>query len=114
MAEEKTFRRKPKRKVCAFCADKIQEIDYKDIAKKGEKIVGLHIPSTGPLTPELVDESLERAYRFYKPNGGYLVLHCHSWMIYPPLYELFPKGSNLEKFYHRFDIFLFERISFRI
>ena len=33
MAEEKTFRRKPKRKVCAFCADKIQEIDYKDIAK---------------------------------------------------------------------------------
>ncbi len=33
MAEEKAFRRKPKRKVCAFCADKIQEIDYKDIAK---------------------------------------------------------------------------------
>ena len=33
MAEEKNFRRKPKRKVCAFCADKIQEIDYKDIAK---------------------------------------------------------------------------------
>ena len=33
MAEEKTFRRKAKRKVCAFCADKIQEIDYKDIAK---------------------------------------------------------------------------------
>ena len=25
--------RRPKRKVCAFCADKIQEIDYKDIAK---------------------------------------------------------------------------------
>ena len=33
MAEEKSFRRKPKRKVCAFCADKIQEIDYKYIAK---------------------------------------------------------------------------------
>ena len=33
MAEEKQFRRKPKKKVCAFCADKIQEIDYKDIAK---------------------------------------------------------------------------------
>ena len=33
MAEEKNFRRKPKRKVCAFCADKIHEIDYKDIAK---------------------------------------------------------------------------------
>ncbi len=33
MAEEKQFRRKPKKKVCAFCVDKVQEIDYKDIAK---------------------------------------------------------------------------------
>jgi len=85
--------------------DRILGFDYKDIAKKGDRIVGLHIPSTGPLTPELVDESLARAYEFYKPDGdGYLVLHCHSWMIYPPLYELFPENSNLRKFYHRFDI----------
>ena len=33
MAEEKTFRRKPKRKVCAFCADKVENIDYKDVSK---------------------------------------------------------------------------------
>ncbi len=33
MAEEKQFRRKPKRKVCAFCVDKVTEIDYKDVAK---------------------------------------------------------------------------------
>jgi len=33
MAEEKQYRRKPKKKVCAFCADKVAEIDYKDIAK---------------------------------------------------------------------------------
>ena len=38
MAEkkEKEFRRgvrKPKRKVCAFCVDKVENIDYKDIAK---------------------------------------------------------------------------------
>jgi len=33
MAEERQYRRKPKRKVCAFCADKIDEIDYKDVAK---------------------------------------------------------------------------------
>lgn len=25
--------RKPRRKVCAFCVDKIQHIDYKDIAR---------------------------------------------------------------------------------
>ena len=33
MAEERSFRRKPKKKVCAFCVDKVAEIDYKDIAK---------------------------------------------------------------------------------
>ena len=31
--EEKHFNRKPRRKVCAFCADKVESIDYKDVAK---------------------------------------------------------------------------------
>ena len=25
--------RKPRKKVCAFCVDKVEEIDYKDVAK---------------------------------------------------------------------------------
>ena len=33
MAEERKYHRKPKKKVCAFCVDKVSEIDYKDIAK---------------------------------------------------------------------------------
>jgi len=36
-AEEKVVkrfvRRAPKRKVCAFCAEKVKDIDYKDIAR---------------------------------------------------------------------------------
>lgn len=28
----------PKRKVCAFCSDKVENIDYKDIAKIGQYI----------------------------------------------------------------------------
>ena len=30
---DKARSRKPKRKVCAFCADKVDFIDYKDVAK---------------------------------------------------------------------------------
>jgi small subunit ribosomal protein S18 len=31
---ERSFRgRKPKKKVCAFCVDKVEHIDYKDTAK---------------------------------------------------------------------------------
>ncbi len=35
MEREKNYRpnRKPRRKVCAFCVDKVTEIDYKDVAK---------------------------------------------------------------------------------
>lgn len=31
--KSKKFRRAPKKKVCAFCVEKIEEIDYKDVAK---------------------------------------------------------------------------------
>ena len=30
MAEERAFRRKSKKKVCAFCVDKVDNIDYKE------------------------------------------------------------------------------------
>ena len=35
MEREKNYRpnRKPRRKVCNFCVDKVTEIDYKDVAK---------------------------------------------------------------------------------
>lgn len=35
MEKEKNFKgsRKPRRKVCSFCVDKVDSIDYKDIAK---------------------------------------------------------------------------------
>lgn len=31
--EKKKTRRAPKKKVCQFCVEKIEEIDYKDVAK---------------------------------------------------------------------------------
>jgi len=31
--QKKMHRMKPKRKICAFCADKSKDIDYKDTAK---------------------------------------------------------------------------------
>ncbi len=31
--KSKKFRRAPKKKVCAFCVEKVVDIDYKDVAK---------------------------------------------------------------------------------
>ncbi len=30
---ERPFQRKPRKKVCHFCADRVEEIDYKDVAR---------------------------------------------------------------------------------
>jgi len=78
--------------------------DYKDICKKGDKVLACHIPSMGPLLTEDVERSLRGAYDFYRPNGP-LVLVCHSWLLYPPFYrEVFPENSNLRRFYELFDV----------
>lgn len=78
--------------------------DYKDILKAGDVILRCHIPMAGPLTPEAVQDSLERAYRFFGIKGK-LYVHCASWLLYPGHYALYPEGSNLRKFYDLFDVY---------
>ena len=41
--------RRPKRKVCSFCADKIEHIDYKDVAK-----LRRFITERGKILPRLI------------------------------------------------------------
>ena len=77
---------------------------YKDYAVKGDTVYNMHIPSAGPLTYELFMDSLKKAYDFYKPEK-YLIVHCGSWLIYPPFYrEVFIDGSNMKMFYEQFDM----------
>lgn len=63
---DKPFRR-PRKKVCVFCADKIDEIDYKDIEKlrkfvsdKG-KILPRRITGTCARHQRKVTEAIQRA-----------------------------------------------------
>lgn len=79
------------------------EEDYPGFGTKGETVLNCHIPSCGPMTMEDVRQSLDMAYRFYDFKGPMTVM-CASWMLYPPHYSLFPEGSNLQKFYHLFQL----------
>lgn len=78
--------------------------DYRDILKTGDQILRCHIPMAGPLTPESVQHSLKRAYRFFGIQGK-MYVHCSSWLLYPGHYALYPAGSNLRKFYDLFDVY---------
>ncbi len=80
---------------------------FRDIYKSGDTVIGCHIPSSGPLTEEAVLDSLKQAYEFFSDRliDGKLYVYCHSWLMYPPyIGEVFPVGSNTEKFARLFEL----------
>ena len=71
--------------------------------KKGDIVLGMHIPTGGRMTPQEIDESFELAYNFYnKKYDGWMIVRCGSWIVYPPFQKLFKEGSNLWHFAKRF------------
>jgi len=78
------------------------ETPYRHI-QKGDPVMNMHIPSTGPMRIEDVLDSFRQAYRFF----GYkepMPVAAGSWLLYPPVCEQVMKpGSNLRNFYELFD-----------
>ena len=74
--------------------------------EKGSVVYNCHIPSSGPLTPEDVEDSVRRAKEFYAAdqNDAPFAVFCSSWLLYRPHVELFPEGSNLRLFAERFTV----------
>ncbi len=73
--------------------------------KKGDRVINIHIPSSGAMTDEIRLESYKKAYEFFKKdNEKYVVFVCHSWLLYPSLENIYPIGSNLYNFMKEFDI----------
>jgi hypothetical protein len=73
----------------------------------GDFALALHIPESGPLTPECCDESFELAREFFPrhfPNEPYRVVTCASWLLDPQLAEFLPPESNIVRFQRRFQL----------
>ena len=73
-------------------------------------IFNLHIPSSGPLTQEAVEESLSVAYEFmkkYHPHyliDGKMVIECSSWLLFRDHEKFIPENSNIRRFMENFAI----------
>ena len=75
--------------------------------RQGDPVVEIHIPNTGPLTPEECDKSIAMAKEFfpkYFPEFSWNVFTCHSWLLDDTLEHLLPAHSNILKFQKRFTI----------
>ncbi|MEU1761837.1 acyltransferase domain-containing protein [Micromonospora sp. NPDC005223] len=69
--------------------------------------IDLHIPDSGPLTPEAVDASLSRARGFFPrhfPDERHTAFACGSWLLDPQLREYLPEDSNIVRFQQRFTL----------
>ena len=72
--------------------------------QKGDPVINVHIPSTGPMLIGDVLDSFKRAYLFFGYTNP-MPVAVASWMMYPPVCEeVIKPGSNLRKFYELFDL----------
>jgi len=74
--------------------------------RRGDRALGVHIPATGPLTPEACDDSLRRASEFFPrhfPEQPYRVATCGSWLLDEQLAEYLPSTTNIMRFQRRFN-----------
>ncbi len=71
---------------------------------RGDVLINMHIPSSGPLTRESRLDAYRRAYEFYadERRDGRLIFRCSSWLLYPPYEEVFGEQSNVVSFMRDF------------
>ena len=66
-AVKKSYKKSPRRKVCAFCQEKVEEIDYKDVNRlkkyvtEGGKIVPRRMSGTCAAHQRLLATAIKRA-----------------------------------------------------
>lgn len=73
----------------------------------GEPVLAVHIPATGPLSPEACDDSFAMArgffeQRFPKPAARYAV--CNSWLLDRQLGAYLSPHANILQFQRRFTL----------
>jgi GNAT domain-containint protein/N-acyltransferase family protein len=70
------------------------------------RTVSLHIPETGPFTPEAIDASLDRIRAEWAGWFGQRPerAECESWLLDPHLAEVLPATSNIVRFQQRFTL----------
>ena len=82
----------------------------KEISKKlpeGVPILNVHIRRGVDLSKDAVDQSFERAERFFQkyfPKHDFVAYTCNSWMLYPGNQEVLSINSHILSFSKRFEI----------
>jgi len=78
-----------------------------DAFREGDPALGIHIPESGPLTPEACDASLAQAHPFFARHFSETPTRlgiCTSWLLDPQLADYLAPDSNIMRFQRRFKL----------
>jgi hypothetical protein len=78
-----------------------------DVFREGDPALGIHIPESGPLTPEACADSLAQAGSFFARHFPETPTHlaiCTSWLLDPQLAQYLAPDSNIIRFQRRFTL----------
>ena len=75
-----------------------------NILKKDDRVINMHIPSSGSFSKEKRLDSYKRAFEFYKDDfgGKPIPMVCNSWLLYPQHREFLPEHLNIRSFMEDF------------
>ncbi|GAA4177992.1 acyltransferase domain-containing protein [Gryllotalpicola koreensis] len=90
----------------AFCGNlySLGRLQFNLLRRADEWMLSTHIPETGPLTPESVDDSFAQAAAFFGehfPDYPATAFHCESWLLDPQLARALAPASNIVRFQQR-------------
>jgi hypothetical protein len=88
-----------------YAAFELEEYKLQDyVIKKGDKVINMHIPSSGSFSREIRFDSYKKAYEFYKNNfgGKPIPMVCDSWLLYPEHMDFLPDYLNIRCFMEDF------------
>lgn len=81
--------------------------EQKEALPAGTPVLNCHIQRGADLNGQSVEDSLQSAKLFfsqYFPAVAYKAFLCYSWLLYPPMVENLPAGSNIRQFAKRYSI----------
>ncbi len=79
----------------------LEKTEWELKLKYGDPVINIHIPESGPLTPEACLDSLYRVRDFfaeYFPDYAWKAFCCESWLLDPQLAGILPAKSNILAF----------------
>jgi hypothetical protein len=74
---------------------------------RGDRVLGLHIPESGPLTPSVCVESFRAARTFFRenfPEYADAIATCTSWLLDEQLRDYLEPETNIVAFQRRFEL----------